>query len=436
MKTAAAGFLGGAASRLLPPSIPFRFFGAAVVYHVLAWLALLAAAPEWPSFARGLGTSLAALHLVTLGVLAMTAIGASLQLIPVATRQPVASAHAAALIWWLYAPAVGALALGMAFAVPALLAAGAVAVVAALLLFVALLAANLRGARGMPGVVAHGWAALASLLVALAAALALVGNYAGVPSIARTTALSLHVAFAGYGFMGLLAAGVSAILVPMFTLAPSPDARAQLVSCAFAVAGLACAAAAALGVAPVPARVVALAFAAVAVALHLALMRRALRDGMRRDLGRSFTLVRVSWGALVASLAAALGVVVDAPIPGLAIVFGVLLVGGWLLTFALAMLQRILPFLASMHGARAGRRAAVPSSFSAQTPLAIHFACHLAALAGLGVAAIGESAAVATLAAAAGTLGAAALLVHYVVLGRRRATPAPASSRAAVARSS
>nr|HET7860713.1 hypothetical protein [Caldimonas sp.] len=435
MKSAAAVFLGGAASRLLPASVPFRFFGAAVVYHALAWLTLLAAAPEWPRFAGGLGRPLAALHLVTLGVLAMAAIGASLQLLPVATRQPVASERAPALIWWLFAPAVAVLAIGMAFAVPALLAVGAIAIVVALLLFAVLLAANLRAARGMPGVVAHGWAALVSLLVALATALALVGNYVGLPSLARTTALALHVAFAGYGFMGLLAAGVSAILVPMFTLASLPDTRVQLVSCAFAVAGLGLAGAAAAGVAPTPTRVAALACGAIAVALHLMLMRRAIRDGMQRELGRSFMLVRVAWASLVASVAAALGVVLDVALPALTTVFGLLLIGGWLLTLVLAMLQRILPFLASMHGARAGRRAPVPSSFTATTPLAIHFACHLAALAGLVVAAVGESAAIATIAAATGTLGAAAFAVYYVVLVRRMAAPRSVRPRAAIAAS-
>ncbi|MEO8654600.1 MAG: hypothetical protein ABI409_10800, partial [Ramlibacter sp.] len=81
-------FLGDARSRLLPASIPLRFFGAATVFHLLAWLALAASASEWPGFAGGLGWPLAAMHLVTLGVLGMTALGAGAQLLPVATRQP------------------------------------------------------------------------------------------------------------------------------------------------------------------------------------------------------------------------------------------------------------------------------------------------------------------------------------------------------------
>ena len=39
--TIAASFLGGAKSRLLPRSIPFRFFASAATFHVLMWLALL-----------------------------------------------------------------------------------------------------------------------------------------------------------------------------------------------------------------------------------------------------------------------------------------------------------------------------------------------------------------------------------------------------------
>ena len=131
MKLAAGAFVAGAKSRLLPASIPFRYFGAAVAYHLLAWLALMAGAGTAPKSAGGLGWPLAALHLVTLGVLVMTALGASLQLLPVATRQPVRLQRGPAAIWWLYTPGVGAVALGMGIPAPTLLVSGAVAVGAA-----------------------------------------------------------------------------------------------------------------------------------------------------------------------------------------------------------------------------------------------------------------------------------------------------------------
>jgi len=429
----AGAFLGGARSRLLPPSIPFRYFGAAVAYHLLAWLALMAGAEVLPRFQAGLSWPLAALHLVTLGVLGMTAIGASLQLLPVATRQPVRSMRAAAAIWWLYTPGVGAVALGMGAGSTRLLAAGAVAVTLALVAFAGLLALNLRSARGMAAVVAHGWAALACLLAALATALALVLAWLGAPAIDRTAALALHVALAAYGFMGLLALGLSYILVPMFALSDAPDERRALASCALAVAALLLAALAAFGLAPQALRVAAIALGGAAVGLHLRLMRQALRSGLRRELGRSFALVRIGWVALVASFALALAIVLDAPLGGLPTGFGLALIGGWLLTFLLGILQRILPFLAAMHVGRGSKRPPTPSSLSAQRPLAIHFFCHLAALAGLALAVVADSPALAAAAAGVGALGALAFGVFFVVLLRRmraRAPGAPAGASA------
>jgi hypothetical protein len=419
MKTAAGLFMGGAASRLLPASIPFRFFGAAVAFHLLAWLALLAGADRLPRYSAGLGWPLAALHLVTLGVLAMTAIGASLQLLPVATRQPVRSTRWPATIWWLYTPGVAAVALGMGCGVPALLGVGAVAVALGLLVYAVLLANNLRGARGMPGVVVHGWAVLGCLPVVLATAASLAFTYLGAPLLDRATALALHIAFAAYGFMGLLALGLSTILVPMFALSAAPDERQSIASCALAVTALALAALAAFGVAPQLLRVVAIAVGSVAVALHLRLMLTALRTGMRRELGRSFTLVRVGWAFLVVSLAAALAIVLDAPLPGAPTLFGLVLIGGWLLTFLLGILQRILPFLASMHAPRGSKRPPTPSSLSADRPLAIHFYCHLAALAGLALAIVADSPMIAAWAAGVGVMGAAAFGTFFLILLRR-----------------
>jgi hypothetical protein len=434
MKLGAGTFIAGAASRLLPPSIPFRFFGAAVVYHLLAWIALLAGAQSVPRFAGGLGWPLAALHLLTLGVLAMTAIGASLQLLPVATRQPVRSKWWPAMIWWLYTPGVAAVALGMGMPAPRLLAGGAVAVVAALGGYALLLARNLIGARGMPVVVAHGWAALGSLVVVLATALSLVCAYLGFPGFERGMALSLHVAFAAYGFMGLLALGLSYILVPMFALSEAPDERRAWMSLALAVTALLLSAAASSGIAQQPLRIAAIGAGTLAVALHLRLMSVALKTGMRRELGRSFTLVRISWALLVTSLVAALGVAMDAPVAGMATLFGILLIGGWLLTFLVGILQRIMPFLASMHAAPGKRLPPTPSSLTAQRPLSIHFVCHLAALGLLALAVAIDSERVASVGALVGSVGAAAFGGFFlIVLKRMSATDLKTGRRQASA---
>jgi hypothetical protein len=154
-------------------------------------------------------------------------------------------------------------------------------------------------------------------------------------------------------------------------------------------------------------------------------MLRSLREGLRRELGRSFRLVRVSWALLVVGLVLALGLVLDAPIEGMPTLFALALVAGWLLTFLLAILQRIVPFLASMHASpgAAGPRARppTPSSLTAERPLAIHYACHLAALALLGLAVVGDSPLAAQAGALVGAAGAVAFAVFFVVAMQRMA---------------
>ncbi len=163
-------------------------------------------------------------------------------------------------------------------------------------------------------------------------------------------------------------------------------------------------------------------------------MLAALRTGLRRELGRSFTLVRIGWACLAASLLLAGAVALELPMPGLPTLWTLVLIGGWLLTFVLGMLQRIVPFLASMYAAGRGRRAPTPSSLSSQRPLALHFAAHLAALAGLALAVLADSPALAALAAAVGALGAGAFVVFFVGLLRRLRAPRQGRVRGETAR--
>jgi hypothetical protein len=142
-----------------------------------------------------------------------------------------------------------------------LLVAGAVLAAFALTIYAVVLARNLFGARGMPAVVAHGWVAFASLAIVLIAGLSLAFVYVGAPTLSREVALALHVPFAGYGFMGMLALGLSYIVVPMFALSQAPSERHALASCALAVLALALIAVAAFGVAAEAMRVVAVAAA-------------------------------------------------------------------------------------------------------------------------------------------------------------------------------
>jgi len=270
----------------------------------------------------------------------------------------------------------------------------------------------------MPALAAHGWAALAGLAVTLASALALVATWLGHPVLERPAALGLHVAFAAYGFMGLMVLGFSYVLVPMFALSDTPPRGPSLASAGLAVAALALAAAASCGVLPRVLAPLACIAGLGALALHVVLMQRALRTGMRRHLGRSFVLVRVGWAGLAASLAAALAIALEAPVPRLPALFGVLLTGG-LLSVLLGMLSRIVPFLASMHATPGRRGPPLPSTLTAERPLAAHFGCHLAAFALLLGGVAFDNVWLVRAAGVVGAAGATAFAVFFVIACRR-----------------
>ena len=420
-KPAAANFLGGAKSRLLPPSIPFRFFGGAVFFHVAFWLGVVWSAPEIPNFAIGPGRTLAALHLLTLGVFAATAFGAAFQLLPVATKQPLRAEWPARLAAWLLFPGLVLFALGMAETLPIPAALGGLTSAAGVLLAGALLADNLGRARGMMSVVVHGWAAVGSLFALAALGILLViDQYHGFLADRAGFAVA-HAILAVFGFMGMLALGFSYVLVPMFALAPAPSVRTAMASCALATTGLGTGVAGALLGQPI---VLAAAAAAglAGIALHLRLMTAALQARMRKRLGPSFLLVRIAWACLPLSLLFGAILALDLwPWRGAAL-FGIVALLGWLLTFLLAMLQRIVPFLASMHASRPNRAPPLVSTLTPERPLAVHRYCHLAAVAGLVAGVAGDWVPVVRAAGAVGAIGAVAFAWFFLgTLARVRA---------------
>jgi hypothetical protein len=388
-----------ARSRLLPMSLPFRYFGAAAAFQLGAWALLLFFAAELVNFEIGLGPVFAALHLLTLGVLAMSAIGATLQLLPVATRQPVRALWAVRLQWWLFVPGTVLFAGAGAAYRPDLLGAGAMLVILGLSIYAVLLAKNLLGARGMRVVVAHGWAALACLVALAATGLLLVGRYEHGWAIDHQALRTAHLVLATFGFMGLLAIGLSGFLLPMLAVAPPPAARVAYASLGFSILGISLAS---LGW-TLPGALAGLG----AALLHVGAMERSLRARLRPKLEPSFLLVRVSWGCLIACLVlAALG------FPGGTLLFVIALVPGWLLTFLLGVLQRIVPFLASVHASSSDRGTPIIAALTPARLLAAHRVLHLAALALLFAAALTGQAALAAAGAACG-LAAATLFSAF-----------------------
>jgi len=403
-------FLATAKSRLAPADVPFRFFACASVLHIALWVALIFAAGEFTQFRGGAGRALAAAHLLTVGVLAMVAVGASAQLLPVATSRPLAAAAPVRIVFWILAPGALALVGGMAFDPGGLMVGGAAACALGLLLFAGLFGENLQRSASMPLVTAYGWAAFVSLLLLLALGFALaLDNRLGFLVDHAGLAL-VHMILGAFGFMGLLALGFSHVLVPMFALASAPKGR--LAWAGFVLAAASVAAAAAGGFfdsAPVLSVACVLGLAAVAV--HLYLMRATLKKGMRKRLGLSFVLVKISWAFLALTPLLGLAAANGWAGQGGPTLFGLVALGGWLMTFLFAILQRIAPFLASMHVTRASGGPVLLSDLGAGGPLAAHACCHLAALAGLAAAILLDNARLAAVASAIGLAGSLAFFV-------------------------
>lgn len=404
----AATFLGGAKSRLLPPSIPFRFFAVAAIFHVLMWLVLLTRAGEAVGFHGGLGSTLAAVHLLALGILVTTAIGASVQLLPVATRRALVTIWPIKLVFWLTVPGMIALIGGMYTAQTSILIPAAVITTAGLLLFCGLLADNLRRASGIPVVAAYGWAALVALVLVIALGVTLaINDEIGVLPDHSAVALA-HLILGGFGFMGLFVLGFSHILVPMFALASAPAKRPSIASFATVSAALVLGTLGAL----IGSRALLTAATLVglaAAAVHLWLMYRVLKTGMRKRLGLSFILVRAAWVMLPATLLVGLAALYGFAGKNGPTLFAFLLLFGWLLTFLFAILQRIMPFLASMfvptpaHGGTA-----IVSELAGAPSLKLHAVCHGLALAILAAAIVLDNAMVARVGSAIGLVGAMA----------------------------
>lgn len=422
---------GDIASRLLPPSIPYRYFATGALFQIVMWALLLVGAGDVAGFQGGPGPLLGAIHSLTLGVLAMTAVGASLQLLPVATLQPFGSLLLCKAVWWLLSAGTALLIYGMVSADPTLLAPGAWMTALALLLYASQIAVNLARASNktaaMGLVVWHGILALLALAALAAFGVMLALDMAGGAGLDDYAAVvGAHLVLACYGFMGLLALGFSSFLIPMFALAPAPSLRGGYIVLGLMTGGILLATGGLLA-GPGWLLVAGSALGLCGGIGYVWLMEDVVRQRMRRRLDRYFILIRSGWALLPLSLALALlwsagaaDIIPAAALPErLLALFGVLLLVGWLLSFMLGVLHRIVPFLASMHLMIPG---STPPLLSALTPGLLqraHIALHLAALA-LLLAGIGaDSTAIIRLGAVSGLAAALAFAAIIAIVLRR-----------------
>jgi hypothetical protein len=365
----------GAQMRLLPPLLPFMFFLVAAVSHVLVWAGLFLVANEIPAWSGGPGPVLAVLHVLTIGVMAATAIGAAIQLLPVATGLAHRGMVPTVLMASLFLPGYGFLVASFASAGPFLMSIGALLTVLALSVFLYVIVSLLWRATTLRLAVAHAWISMAALagLLGLGGILVLDFEFAWAEDHQRLAAQ--HMILAACGFMGFLAVGFGNILVPMFALSPNPPARQGWISYGLLTTGLA---GVIMGLQLDQSGVIiASALAGLAgSALHIKNMIWCLQNGMRKKLGLSFVMIKGAWAMMLASQLCGIALVLDLAGDQGPALFGFLLVFGWLLTYIKGMLQRIVPFLAAMNMSKRNHKPPRLSELAAGYPLKLHALCH------------------------------------------------------------
>lgn len=342
-------FGGLALDRAPPLAVPGRFFLTAPLYGLAAAALLIYLGPgvlesRWPP------ATLAAVHLVTLGVLTMTMCGAWMQLLPVLVGAPVAKPHAVSLA--VYVPlALGAAALpaGIGFGRPAALLVGGAALAASLLMFIGAAAQALRRAGARHASATGMGLALAALAVTLALGLFVLAPRLLPGVLHFAPPWPLHVAWATVGWVGLLVISVALQVVPMFQMTPTyprPLAR-YLVPALFALLALYTIGQASPAVRGASSALLALGLAAFAVTT---LWLQARRRRRVPDVGVSY------WRLGMLSLLAAAGLWLAGLVvpslagdPRFAVLLGVLYLVGFAVSVVNGMLYRIMPFLVWLH---------------------------------------------------------------------------------------
>ncbi len=416
-----ANFLSGAAGRLLPPSIPFRFFTVAVIFYALFWAALFVSAQDVTSYMIGGGPILSVIHMATLGVLSMTVIGASLQLLSVATRKAFKGFWLCRLVSWFYIPGVFLLICAMytSWYLGMLMGAGLTG--AGLLIFCGLIIHNIWGVTDMTAIMAHCWAAMLCLVGLLALGILLIVNGAhGFMADHFALAVS-HFILAVFGFMSLLAMGFSYILIPMFALSPAPPEGLGRWSVGGNITGL-------IGIL-IGVNIyldwlvmVGIAFILFGSGLYVFAMARVYKARMRKRLGLPFILIRISWVMLLASVIwGGVGAAGYWPETG-HILFAAGAIIGWLLTFLVGVLQRIIPFLASMHSSGNGGVPMLTSAMADERLLTVNVIGHLGGLFAVMLGVMLDWEMVIRAGAVLGFAGAMGLLIYLLYIIRHLAS--------------
>lgn len=331
-----------------PLSIPLSFFATAslglsaagllVLWHGLDVLAL-----------RYLPSTLALVHLITLGFLVMVMIGALYQLIPVLAASALPRVRHAHLVHALLTLGVTFLITGLHTGSRALSGLALGLLLPALLVFIA--AAGWSLARS--GVKSDSVWGLRTSIAALGVVISLgvsllLGRMGSIATTQSASWLTGHAGLAVLAWIGGLIAAVSWQVVPMFYLtAPLPRLARRLTLWLLAVS-LVGGTASSIFAGPTAVLISLLPAAAAVAILQPLLVARALRQRKRHKVGES---VRFWWASIALAplaLATAAGGVLHGE-PRWSVLLGWLTLIGWAAMVVHGMLSRIVPFLVWFH---------------------------------------------------------------------------------------
>jgi hypothetical protein len=334
-----------------PLSLPLRFFLTAPLF-LLAAAALIMFSPDTLT-SRWTPQALALTHALTLGFLAMTMLGALLQMLPVVAGAPLPAPRLIA--WFSHVSlTLGSIALmsGFLTAEPAAYGVGIVLLGSGLTVFLAAAAISLRRAVASATVNGVRLAAIGlGMTVLLGLALALRRSGWWVPP-AIDAVMRAHIGFGLLGWVLLLVIGVAYQVVPMFQITPPypPRLSRWLAGTAFALLCLHAAA----SLLPEPAAailIVEIGLAAVIASFALVTLR--LQSRRRRKLP---DVTLDFWRLAMLSLITCVAVWLVAQFrPAWAsgnhypLLLGVLFIGGFAVSVVSGMLYKIVPFLAWFH---------------------------------------------------------------------------------------
>ena len=137
---------------------------------------------------------------------------------------------------------------------------------------------------------------------------------------------------------------------------------------------------------------------------------------MRKRVGLPFVVMGASWGFLILTLLLVAAYLAGLAIPNAVSLIGFVLLAGWLLTFLCGVLQRIMPFLASMHAAGKSGLPPLLSDLTAEGPLMLHAVCHFSAVTLCGIGIVADQSLLIRIGSALGVVGAAGFATFAIIV--------------------